>query len=149
MQKWDEGARRREGTDANTHTHTHTQSHTHTLSLSHTHTHSPHPPSLRHTHTHGHGHTHTHGLTLTFTQVCEGQEGEHRQEAFAPSQCAVKPLPPVYKGEPTRVGTHTTHNTPIQQYFQSAYIRGYPVLISVTSRNRTETQPIESIRLDE
>ena len=45
---------------------------------------------------------------------------------------------------PVWVPTRPT-NPPIPQYCQSAYIRGYPVLLSVTSRNRIETQPIESI----
>ena len=82
MQKWDEGAWRREG-NRRKHTLSLSLSHTHILSLSDTHTHT-HTVTVTLTVSHSHGHT------LTVTQVCEGQEGEHRQEAFAPSQCAVK-----------------------------------------------------------
>ena len=61
----------------------------------------------------------------------------------------IKPLPHRYKGGPTRVGAHTTHNPPSQPNSQSAYIRCYPGILSDTTRNRFAFRAIESIRQDE
>ena len=54
-----------------------------------------------------------------------------------------------YKGDPTRVGTHTTHNQPSQLFSKSAYTRYYREYYSVKFRDVTARQAIESIRQDE
>ena len=47
----------------------------------------------------------------------------------------LKPLPGSYKGGPTRVGAHTTHNPPSQRYSQSLKKRCYPGILSYFIRD--------------
>ena len=68
---------------------------------------------------------------------------------FYERSTGLKPLPPKYKGVPTRVGTHTTHNPPSQPNSQSLYIRCSPGKLSVMFRVDPARQAIESIRQDE